>query len=105
MSTISKKAVLDLAIAAVADRGLNYGKPEDNFNRIAARWEIHLFNRYGVRVNLDAASVAIMCMDLKAARLENDPAHLDSWVDSAGYAACGANIACKDPKTTDHHPV
>lgn len=95
---ITKHELLDLAKAAVADRGLNYGKPEDNFTRIAHRWRAHIFNRFGKLIELDAASVAIMCMDLKMARLENTPHHLDSWVDAAGYAACGANIAAEPTK-------
>lgn len=97
MTTISKHELLDLAKTAVADRGLNYGKPEDNFERIARRWRAHLLNRFGVDVALDAVSVSIMCIDLKQARLENQPSHLDSWVDIAGYAGCGANIACEEP--------
>ena len=97
MPTISKKALLETAIAAVADRGLNYGKPDDNFNRIAERWRAHIQNRFGIQlVGLDAISVAIMCIDLKLARIENQPDHLDSWADVAGYAACGANIVCEE---------
>lgn len=97
---ISKSALLDKAQLAVADRGLNYGKPEDNFARIALRWRTHIRNRFGVDISgLDAASVAIMCADLKLARLENTPSHLDSWVDLAGYAACGANIAAEEKAT------
>jgi hypothetical protein len=92
---MTKAKCLDLAKGAVADRGLNYGKPEDNFARIAARWRVHLKNRFGVEVAIDAASVAMMMQDMKLARLENNPTHLDSWVDSAGYAACGAEIAAK----------
>lgn len=94
---ISKSRVLDLAKAAVADRGLNYGEPEDNFERIAARWRVHIKNRFGIDVPIDAVSVSIMCIDLKLGRLENQTDHLDSWVDVAGYAGCGANIACEDP--------
>ena len=94
---ITKSALLDRAKNAVADRGLNYGKPEDNFARIALRWKAHIKNRFDVDVDLDATSVSIMCADLKLARLENTPAHLDSWVDLAGYAACGANIAADEP--------
>jgi hypothetical protein len=94
---ISKHRLLDRAKDATADRGLNYGKPEDNFARIAERWRAHLKNRFGLNVPLDATSVALMCLDLKLARLENDPSHLDSWVDAAGYAACGANIAAVEP--------
>jgi hypothetical protein len=32
---------------------------------------------------------------LKIARLKNSPNHRDSWVDIAGYAACGAECALK----------
>ena len=99
MSKITKAALLDRAKEAVADRGLNYGKPEDNFNRIANRWRCHITNRYGVIVLFDATDVAVMCADLKLARIEHQPDHLDSWADLAGYAACGANIACEEPKT------
>jgi hypothetical protein len=89
----SKHDVLDMAKAAVGDRGLNYGRPEANFDRIAARWRVHISNRFGVNIAIDGASVAIMMGDVKTARLENDPSHLDSWVDLAGYAACGGEIA------------
>jgi hypothetical protein len=89
----TKAEVLDLAKNAVADRGLNYGSPEDNFNRIARRWRVHLVNRFGADVPIDAESVAMMMADVKMARLENMPGHLDSWVDIAGYAACGGQAA------------
>jgi len=90
---VSKHDLLDAAKAATKDRGLNYGKPEANFERIAARWRVHLKNRFGVHLPIDGVSVAIMLGDMKTARLENAPSHLDSWVDLAGYAACGAEIA------------
>lgn len=90
---ISKAELLDAAKEAVAGRGLNYGRLEDNFQRIANRWNVHLRNAYGIAIEISPASVAIMCADIKIARLENQPAHLDSWIDLAGYAACGAEIA------------
>lgn len=83
--------VLSAAGKAVADRGLNYGQPEDNFERIARRWNVHLQNR-GTRA-LTGADVAVMMVDVKLARLENDPTHADSWIDIAGYAACGSECA------------
>ena len=51
----AKADFLNAAQAAVADRGLNYGKPEDNFARIATRWRAHIFNRYGIDAPLDGA--------------------------------------------------
>jgi len=95
----SKRDILDLATKAVGDRGLNYGAPEDNFVRIARLWNVHLVNR-GVPLteeqNIGATDVAMMCALLKVARLEHQPDHLDSWVDLAGYAACGGEIAVRD---------
>ncbi|MCK9361748.1 DUF6378 domain-containing protein [Patescibacteria group bacterium] len=91
----TKADLLDAAKLAVGDRGLNYGRPEDNFARIAAHWNAFLANR-GIVIPggglVSASDVAIMCALLKIARLENDPGHHDSWVDLAGYAACGAEI-------------
>lgn len=89
MQKLSKAAVLDLAKATVQDRGDNYGTVETNFGRIARRWSLHVYNRYGVSLDLDAKDVAMMMVDLKLARLEHTPTHDDSWIDVAGYAACG----------------
>lgn len=100
---MKKAELLEIAKAAVADRGLNYGRPEDNFARIAALWTQHLRNRYsepGEEVDMsawdgsvDSADVAMMMVLMKVARLENSPGHEDSWIDIAGYAACGVELA------------
>ena len=99
--TITKEELLDRAKATVADRGLNYGKPEDNFVRIARYWKVHLQNRYGEVYDIDAVDVALMMNLMKVARLDNEPRHLDSWIDMAGYAACGANIIAPAPKAAE----
>jgi len=52
------------------------------FDHVAARWSQVL----GTPVT--PAQVALCLIDLKLARLAHDPAHLDSMVDIAGYAAC-----------------
>lgn len=94
----TKQDILQTALAAVGDRGLNYGKPENNFKRIADLWNVHLINRYaesstaGELPTLDPHDVAMMMVLMKVARLENTPEHLDSWVDIAGYAACGGEL-------------
>lgn len=99
----TKKEVLDAAILAVADRGLNYGKVEDSFDRIARLWNVHLINAGIVKdpkeALINAADVAMMMALMKIARLQNMPSHLDSWVDLAGYAACGGE-ATKDARTS-----
>jgi hypothetical protein len=85
-------ALLDEAAETLKTRGRPYGGAEDNFKRIARRWSVHMRNRYGIALELDEIDVASMMIDVKQARLENDPTHRDSWVDIAGYAACGGSI-------------
>jgi hypothetical protein len=91
-----KRACLEAAIdACCGDRALNYGKPEDNFQRIAILWSAWFHIRKeppDSAVPFSPFDVAIMNILLKIARLANSPGHADSWIDIAGYAACGADI-------------
>ena len=88
---MNRQEALEAALKAVNGRRA-YGPPESNFDRIARRWSVHILNRYNVILNLTADDVALMCIDLKLSRIEETPDHPDSWVDAAGYAACGAEI-------------
>lgn len=85
----SKRAkILDAAIEAVTkDRAATHGGLESSFGQIAAIWSVRL----GVTVT--PAQVAIMMIDLKTVRGWGNPGHLDNWVDMAGYAACGGELA------------
>lgn len=85
---MTRSDILDTAKAIVTkDRNATHGNPEDSFKTIAAYWSVHL----GVRVT--STDVAIMMGLLKIARLNENAQHQDSWVDLAGYAACGGEIA------------
>lgn len=75
------------------DRNATHGNPEDNFGAIARRWNAHIKNKYGVDINLDPASVGLMMVDMKLARIEGNATHKDSYVDAAGYVACAAGIS------------
>jgi hypothetical protein len=90
---MSRTDILTAATEAVKRRNLNYGNPEDNFARIAVLWNAWLSIRKEPVSPLTAVDVAIMLGDVKKARLANDSTHEDSWVDLAGYAACGAECA------------
>lgn len=70
-----------------ADRRDTYGEVRENFETIAGLWSVWL----GVKVG--AVDVAAMMIMVKAARLKVSPEHVDSWVDIAGYAALGAEVA------------
>jgi hypothetical protein len=86
--------VLERAKEAVSDRPSVYGSPEQNFERIARLWNAHVHNTVGpgADVSFTAGDVAIMLGMVKIARLAADPKHADSWVDLAGYAACGGEV-------------
>ena len=64
-----------------------HGNPEGTFERIALAWSAYL------DIDIMTADVAVMMILLKTARLRGNPNHEDSWVDIAGYAACGAEIS------------
>lgn len=87
-----RRECLDKAIEYTSkDRNAAYGDPEDNFANIAKIW-----NAQGVRIDgrkVKAADVALMMVGMKLARLRFNPTHEDSWVDIAGYAACGMECA------------
>ena len=88
----TKEMLLDAAKESVDRRGKNYGTPYTNFMRIANHWEMFLANSKRAEITITPGDVAIMFALMKIARLENDPGHADSWIDLAGYAACGAEI-------------
>ena len=87
---MTRKECLDMAAQCVLqDRASQYGGPEDTFGRIAKLWSAYLGTK------LDGTDVAAMMGLLKIARLRANPTHGDSWIDLAGYAACGAELAGK----------
>ena len=68
-------------------REQDYGSPESNFSIIARLWSAY----YGVPFS--PTDVAMMMALLKIARIQTGTATEDSFVDLAGYAACGCEIA------------
>lgn len=72
-------------------RVTDYGKPEDNFVRIARLWNAYLDTPL-----IDAKDVAIMMALLKIARIKSGNGSDDCYVDLAGYAACAGEIAEKE---------
>ncbi|WNO25814.1 hypothetical protein SEA_GOIB_72 [Gordonia phage Goib] len=78
------------------DRNKNYGDAKTNHQRIADMWSVILAKP------VEAHEVAACMVALKLARLIETPDHLDSWVDMAGYAAIGGEIATETP---DPDPV
>jgi hypothetical protein len=69
------------------DREATHGAPEQSFGMIAAVWSVRL----GVTVT--PAQVCLLMADLKICRAWSNPTVTDNWVDLAGYAACGGEMA------------
>ena len=84
---MTAEMLLKHAAAAVANRRATYGDPRISMAVIAKRWSLTLGH------TVTPAQVALCLIDLKLARLAHDPAHLDSMVDVAGYAACLREVA------------
>jgi hypothetical protein len=82
------RKALDVVTGA---RRQSYGNPEDNFKNISVLWDAWRSIRGDSMP--PAAEVAIQMILMKIARLSESPAHEDSWIDIAGYAACGARAA------------
>lgn len=68
-------------------REQEYGSPENNFQTIADLWRAYK------GIDFTAVDVAMMMALLKIARIQSGTATEDSFVDLAGYAACGGEIA------------
>ena len=72
-----------------------YGPPEDNFRDVATGWSVI------AGTEITAVQVGLMMAWLKTVRAKDNPAHLDNYVDGAGYFACAAECAETDPNAVD----
>ena len=76
-------------------REQSYGTPEDNFRLIAELWSSYL------EADVSAVDVAMMMALLKIARISTGTFKEDSFIDLAGYAACGYEIAFRNDAKVD----
>lgn len=85
---MTRPEILEKAAQCVCGhREQEYGSPENNFQVIADLWRSYK------GVDFTATDVAMMMALLKIARIRGGNATEDSFVDLAGYAACGGEIA------------
>ena len=82
-----RETLLNQAITTVTkSRTQDYGPPDQDFRNIAQLWSVLL------NTPVDSAQVAKCMIALKLSRLIHSPSHKDSWLDIAGYAACGYEV-------------
>ena len=85
------EALREAAKIITGDRDAQYGRPEENFGRIAKIWSMIL----GVEISNE--DVAMMMVGLKVARYANKSGFQgDTWIDIAGYAGCGYEVGMLD---------
>lgn len=71
------------------ERNADYGPPTQDFDRTARFWSILWEHKLKPGEHIDPHEVALAMDLLKTSRLVWSSAKRDSWVDKAGYAACG----------------
>ena len=81
------EALREAAKIIAGDRDVQYGGPEENFERIARVWSV--ITNY----NFTREDVAMMMVGLKLARYGSKSGFQpDTWIDIAGYAGCGYEV-------------
>lgn len=91
---MTRSEILQQAEQAInGQRELDYGTVEDNFSLIARLWSEYLGR------SISPVDVSMMMCLLKIARIKNGGGTGDSFVDLAGYAACGGEIRTSEEQT------
>jgi Domain of unknown function (DUF6378) len=84
----TRTRILQEATGAInKERQDSYGSPSESFKKIAALWSAYK------GMDFTATDVALMMALVKVARLSRSANHTDSWIDLAGYAGLGAEVA------------
>ena len=86
-TTLRVEALREAARIISGERNKQYGGPEENFERIARIWEII----FGIPVSNEDVAMAMVAV--KVARYASKSGYQpDTWIDIAGYAACGYEV-------------
>lgn len=95
--TIRREILEEAADLVDGERNAQYGDPRQDFQRTADMWSAYL------GVEIQPHDVAALMALLKVSRIRWSPQKKDSWVDLAGYAACGWD--CARPEKDDRPGV
>ncbi len=95
MTDIKQELAAEAVKIVTSTKRAAYGKPEDNFARIARMWNAHFSNIAPRDANgtqlaggIHPRDVALLMILMKVARLAETPDYRDSVVDILGYALC-----------------
>ena len=90
---MSKEDVLNKAMQIVNQREKTYGKSCDNFQKAADLINAVLKDKLKDEHFISSTDVIFIMLQIKIARLINDPTHTDSQIDIAGYASLLSEVA------------
>lgn len=100
LDPVPEKPLTRTDILKMADKCVNgqreqdYGTPENNFQLIANIWNAIC------KTDIFTPELVTLCMiGMKSARIVSGGGTGDSWVDIAGYAACGGEINARRKQT------
>jgi hypothetical protein len=93
--TMTRSEILQQAEKCVCgQREEDYGNPESNFKIIAELWSAYLTKKANMKIiTITPHDVAIMMALLKIGRIASGQVKDDNYIDLAGYASCGGEIA------------
>ena len=92
-TTLRVEALREAARIISGERNKQYGGPEENFERIAKIWEVI----FGIPVSNEDVAMAMVAV--KVARYASKSGYQpDTWIDIAGYAACGYEVGSLENK-------
>jgi hypothetical protein len=83
------KVLREAEALITGDRNRSYGEPTQNFQDIAEGWNILLRHKLKEGSTIDPGDTAAMMILVKLVRRTAGDSR-DNWVDTAGYAGCGA---------------
>lgn len=96
---VHRSEILQKANEAVTStRNASYGEPQDDFACTSELWDSYITRITQVRgiPLIRPSDISAMMILLKISRLANSPGDTDHWIDIAGYAAIGAEIAAEE---------
>lgn len=94
-TTVREYVLRKAAELVTNDRQEVYGDASEEFVKVAAAWSAV----FGWDVRPDQVPLAMTL--LKSVRLQNCPTHEDSWIDIAGYASLGLEVALRTKDLND----
>jgi hypothetical protein len=94
-STERMNDFLDRVKSILGNRSKEYGPPLESFERIARAWS----ETMGCEIT--PVRACQLMIDLKIARLRNDPTNVDSMIDIIGYTCCLHELAASNKKKPD----